>query len=277
MCARFGSIELAAFLNYLQVNHKLPEKDCFELPGYLLGEKIPYWYSIGTKRGLCNNAGFFPYPPSDDMLQKWGCLVEKDLKEVDVLLRWLKMEDSVLNMNMNMNFLPYKNIELPFCFKNPYIEALRGKKVLVISPFSNSIRSQFLRLRDVWRDYNPKMAPEYELITFQSYNVLRGNETIPNINTWFDALSDMKDRIQMMDFDIALIGCGAYAFHLAAHVKRMGKKSITTCGATQLLYGIYGNRWADWLESKKIRNEFWIHPFDAKPYGYEKVENSAYW
>ena len=45
-------------------------------------------------------------------------------------------------------------------------------------------------------------------------------------DTWFDALEYMKDEISKVDFDIALIGCGAYGMCLAAHVKRLGKQAV---------------------------------------------------
>lgn len=61
--------------------------------------------------------------------------------------------------------------------------------------------------------------------------------------TWFEALDWMKQEITSKSFDICIIGCGAYGFHLAAHVKRIGKQAIHMGGATQLLFGIKGNRW----------------------------------
>lgn len=48
----------------------------------------------------------------------------------------------------------------------------------------------------------------------------------------------MKDEIDKRDYDIALIGCGAYGFPLAAHIKRSGKKAVHLGGALQLLFGI---------------------------------------
>lgn len=60
---------------------------------------------------------------------------------------------------------------------------------------------------------------------------------------WFETLEYMKGEVAKADFDVALIGCGAYAFPLASYVKRLGKKSVITAGATQLLFGIKGARW----------------------------------
>lgn len=270
---RLGAVELTAFLNYLQINNKLPNSERFELYKYYMDEVLPNWWSIGTKRSMCNNAGFFP--PTHENLTKWGHLMENDIKDVDILLRWLKNEKLVLPLNMNMNFLAYRNIEYPFLFKNPYIEALSGMKVLVISPFSETIKHQYQFLNKIWT--TKAMCPIYELITLQSYNVLRGNNDDTDVKTWFDALERMESEISKINFDIALIGCGAYAFHLGAYIKRMGKKAITTCGSTQLLFGIYGNRWAEFLKEKNLYNDHWTRPFDVKPKGYEKVENAAYW
>ncbi|MBD4336261.1 hypothetical protein GUH15_09405, partial [Xanthomonas citri pv. citri] len=76
---------------------------------------------------------------------------------------------------------------------------------------------------------------------------------------WFEALEYMESEISKMDFDIALIGCGAYGMCLAAHVKRMGKTAIHLAGWTQMLFGVYGKRWVeDQPEYAKFINQFWI-------------------
>lgn len=54
---------------------------------------------------------------------------------------------------------------------------------------------------------------------------------------WFEALQYMKDEIDKCDYDIALIGCGAYGMCLAAHVKRQGKQAVHLASMTQMLLG----------------------------------------
>lgn len=44
--------------------------------------------------------------------------------------------------------------------------------------------------------------------------------------TWFDALNDMKSKIKEIDFDIAIIGAGAYGMFLAQYVKTLGRQAI---------------------------------------------------
>lgn len=271
---RLGAVELVAFLNYLQINGRLPQEESFRLKDYFFDRTLPNWWSVGSQRSMCSNAGFFP--SNEETLSQWGGVMEEDLKEVDILLRWLKNEKLILPLNNEMNFLAYRNIEHPYLFKNPYIECFEGKRILVISPFSETIRHQYKNLEKIWIN-KKSMCPHYDLITLQSYNILGGERNGVDVNNWFDALNKMKEAISHIEFDIALIGCGAYAFHLAAHVKRLRKKAITTCGSTQLLFGIYGNRWENFLTVNNILNNYWTRPFDVKPKGYEKVENAAYW
>jgi hypothetical protein len=50
----------------------------------------------------------------------------------------------------------------------------------------------------------------------------------------------------LIDFDIAIIGCGAYSFPLAANVKRIGKNSVHLGGASQLLFGFSWKKMVRW-------------------------------
>ena len=119
--------------------------------------------------------------------------------------------------------------------------------------------------------------PVFDLETIKSFNFLRGI-TDGKIDTWFQALGIMEEQILKKQFDIALLGCGAYAFNLGAFIKRLGKTAVTMCGGLPLLFGIYGNRYERWLRESNILNEFWRRPSDdEKPVGYRYVENGAYW
>ena len=105
---------------------------------------------------------------------------------------------------------------------------------------------------------------------------------------WFEALDWMKTRMDATDYDIALIGCGAYGFPLAAHAKRMGKQSVHLGGALQLLFGIRGKRWDDpsygreTLQDKgsylRLFNLNWVYPGEKyKPVHASDIENGCYW
>lgn len=206
-----------------------------------------------------------------------GGLVEKDLKDIDCLLTWLDIEKYIDPYIHGKDKILNSEMYFPYLFKNPWTEALYGRKVLVVSPFAELIESQYKSCREkLFRDQ--RILPEFELKTVKAYNVLRGQNSYSEISTWFDALKLMEAEIDKMDYEVALLGCGAYAFNLAAHIRRSGKVAITLCGSHEVLFGIYGARYEDFLRDNHLLNEYWKRPGDEfKPIGFEKVENGAYW
>lgn len=275
MMARFGSIELDAFVNWLQVNHKLIGNDSFSVIRYIQDNCYPNFFSTKTKNGLTNNAGFFPI--SDESIQKWGGIVESDLKEIDCIFTWLDTEKYIEPYIKGKDKILNSEMYFPYLFENPWTEALHGKKVLVVSPFAELIESQYKNSREkLFCD--PRILPEFDLKTVKAYNVLRGHNSYSEISTWFDALEQMEAAIDNIDYEIALLGCGAYAFDLAAHVKRSGKIAITLCGSHEVLFGIYGKRYEEFLKENHLLNQYWKRPGNKyKPDGFEKVEGGAYW
>ena len=129
--------------------------------------------------------------------------------------------------------------------------------------------------------------PSFQLKTIKAVQSLADEQT--DFNDWFEALDFMKAEIDKVDYDICLIGCGAYGFPLAAHVKRMGKKGFHYGGALQLLFGIRGKRWEDPSYGVKewgipygfysnLMNEHWIRPGTAAmPKNAKVVEGACYW
>jgi len=86
----------------------------------------------------------------------------------------------------------------------------------------------------------------------------------------------MKREIDKKDFDIALIGCGAYGLPLAAYIKSKGKQAIHIGGSLQLLFGIMGERWKS---DKTLKvNNYWTKPFkeDFIKKG-SQIEKGCYW
>ena len=57
-------------------------------------------------------------------------------------------------------------------------------------------------------------------------------------DTWFDALAAMEKQMDACDYEVAIIGAGAYGLPLAAHARDTGHVAIQMSGATQLLFGI---------------------------------------
>lgn len=162
----------------------------------------------------------------------------------------------------------------PFYFVNPWSEKLKDKKVLVIYPFSESIKSQYNE-RDKIFD-NDKILPEFELITYKPVQSIGGEG--PH-SSWKESLDIMKNDISNIDFDIALLGCGSYGLPLVNFIKNeMNKSAIYIGGGLQILFGIKGSRWENHNIISNLYNEYWVYPLESEtPQKYKMVEGGCYW
>ena len=272
MISKFGSVELS---NIVACHYELNRwnSDFFK-------DVIDYNASFDLRRmmkSLCSNAGFFPYNLKLGIDYYNRMLL--DMPEIDVLASYIYEEKHVkqfltsIKRRVNLD-----GFYAPFMWKNPWTRALKGKRVLVVHPFVESIRHQYENNRTkIWAD--PDVLPEFkELLTVKAVQSIADSKDQPFKN-WFEALKYMEDEISKLDFDVAIIGCGAYGMCLAAHVKRMGKTAIHLAGWTQMLFGVYGNRWIkDQPEYSKFINKYWIRPSEnERPKGADKVENGCYW
>ena len=250
MITRYGSIELKVVENYIK-NKKYTDK---------------------MKYTIKNNAGF--YEPNNDNLDLFAKLYLENSKNIDLLgISNLPFEDNMVNKIIpKCKITKLRNLE-PYFFDLAWSKLLEDKKVLVIHPFTQSIEKQYLKRELLFE--NQSILPEFTLITYPAIQSLGGND---EYESWFHALDKMKEDISKIDFDIAIIGAGAYGLPLASYVKDLGKKAIHLGGSTQMLFGVYGHRWAIHPDFQNIINEHWAKPTpNEKPKNATKVENACYW
>ena len=268
MIARFGSVELRAVVDYM---FPPTAKNALR---FVKGE-IPSWgYAPSTKRTMHINAGFFP--ATKPMLDRFGQLMQECMPLVDVLGSWRQEEAAVMQYMPQTIRVPLYALE-PYYFDNPWTPALEGKKVLVIHPFEDTIRKQHEKGCYEHLFADKRLTPNYELQTLKAVQSIAGAKP-DGFDDWFQALQWMKTEIDKRDFDIAIIGCGAYGFPLAAHVKQIGKKAVHLGGAAQYLFGIRSNASEKNKVLASLVNEKWVRPSKSEtPKGIEKVENSRYW
>ena len=253
MVARYGATELYTM-------------EVFDL-------KLDFKYRKTIDR-LCNLSGFFP---SDTFaVDKFkDCLIDAS-KEVDVIAIWnLYMEEHYIKKYMKNTYLTQLRFLEPWFSTVPWTRALKGKKVLVIHPFTDTIRKQYSR-----REYlfdNSQILPEFELYVLKAVQTIAG-EKDDRFKDWFAALNWMYMEAMKIDFDIALIGCGAYGMPLAAMLKKEGKQAIHMGGVLQILFGIKGSRWNDDPVVSKLYNEYWVYPNENEtPEKATSVEDGCYW
>lgn len=88
----------------------------------------------------------------------------------------------------------------------------------------------------------------------------------------------MYEEAMKIDFDVAILGCGAYGLPLAARLKRAGKQAIHLGGTVQILFGIKGKRWDTDSLTNHLYNEHWVRPLpEETPAAAKSVESGCYW
>ena len=264
LACRFGNTELQTVVGNLKVKILGHSREA--------DEYLNKWF---TRLG--NGAGFFPVDYL--YLDRFCDCILDAVANADLLAMWhLNMEDFVIE-----EYAP--DVDLTFLFrlepwlarKNPWSAALRGKKVLVIHPFEDTIRSQYRNREKIFPGTD--ILPEFELKTLKAVQTIAG-ERDERFSNWFEALDYMFEEAMKIDFDIAIIGCGAYGMPLATKIKKAGKQAIHLGGATQLLFGIKGKRWEENYPSKIATwfNEYWVYPAESeKPKNASTVEMGCYW
>ena len=266
MVARFGSGELRSTWRY-RIRRDSTLLDILRLE--LLQKQRIIW----TKKReyeLHMTAGFFP--PTYRATNRFGALMEDAMAEVDILGSWVPGEIVFAHRLSNAIPVDLSHLE-PFFASNPWTLALEGKRVLVVHPFVTSIISQYPKRQDL---FSTPVLPDFDLVTYRAIQT-GGGQTL-GYRTWFDALEKMTKDVTQLDFDVALVGCGAYGFPLAAALKRLGKKVIHLGGSLQLLFGIRGKRWDALPEYRALVNEHWIRPLAEDTHtGFQRMEGGAYW
>ena len=277
MVARFGAFELNVVVNYCGVS-----REKHSMWDFIRGNELQWWWNEFSQLKLQTNAGVFPM--SHQLAARFSELMLEDMKQVDILGSWQRNEQILIDEYcLKLQKVTLMALE-PYWAVKPWTRALEGKKVLVIHPFASLIESQYAEKRELLFQ-DKRVLPNFELKTLQAVQSIGGES---DFKDWFEALDWMKTRMDATDYDIALIGCGAYGFPLAAHAKRMGKQSVHLGGALQLLFGIRGKRWDDpsygreTLQDKgsylRLFNLNWVYAGEKyKPVHASDIENGCYW
>jgi len=266
MITRFGVTEVSCLISYQDLY--LRPKHWYDFIQFVSGQLCAYKnFDPKLIREMQTPAGYFP-SNTETLCRFAKFILEEVVPQIDVLI--------TLVPSFEQNLVEYLKGKI-ICngsfsddASDYWGRALKGKRVLVIHPFEATIREQYTKREKLFK--NPDTLPEFELLTLKAVQSLC--DSVVNFEDWFQALDWMNSQIDRMDFDVAIIGAGAYGMPLAAHVKKKGKVAIHLGGETQLLFGIKGARW----DNSGCYNEYWIRPLACDhPSGFKKAENGCYW
>lgn len=164
-----------------------------------------------------------------------------------------------------------------YVHSNPWTNALKGKRILIVSPFEESILQQIPLRKKLFDGVD--LFPDCTFVTIKP-PITQGNETSREFH---EELVDFYVRLDKLKdlYDIALLSCGGYGNIICNHIFTVHNKSAIYMGGTlQMIFGILGRRWL--LERPDIvrlyMNEHWTRTKDTeKPKGHENIEGGCYW
>jgi hypothetical protein len=227
---------------------------------------------------LCNNAGV--YPITRQMISVFGEEHFRALEIVDILSVWAKPMAWVESIYGLRNEVSLVGGDASFPWPEPrdgvslqsWGMSLDGKKVLVASPFENTIREQEKLLSKVFKGIDiPKMRLELIKVPMSQGGLNDGK-------SYEYHLAKLKDEMAAREFDVALVSAGAYSLPLAAHAKMLGKRGVHAGGALQTFFGISGKRYDSYPWVLKFKNSHWKRPsLQERPENWRSIEDGCYW
>jgi hypothetical protein len=139
---------------------------------------------------------------------------------------------------------------------SPWTLALRGNRILVVSPLADRIRSQ-VPIRE--KLYGIDLFPGCEIIVMSSPKADRRPARA--------FAEEFADFTEMLDaaayrYDVALLSCGGFGNPVCAHLFSKGKSAINVGDALPMMFGVLSEKSVrDMPDAVKLyRNENWIYP-----------------
>jgi hypothetical protein len=273
LVGRLGYIESNALLNHLETC-KYKSISSFERSDAFLGEFRHSW-DPNVISLLQTSAGVFP--ATEKQAEAFSIAYLEAIKSTDLLGYFNDISgENYIRKKFCQQAVPFffEGLE-PYLHRSPWSAELKGKDVLVIHPFEQTIKSQYELRKNIFPD--PNVLPDFNLKTLKAVQSMQGN--IVGYPSWNDALDSMRDQMSGIQFDVCIVGAGAYGMPLCSHAKKMGKVALYMGGATQILFGIRGKRWEKYKPHiSKLFNDAWVRPSeDERPIGYKNMEGACYW
>jgi hypothetical protein len=163
----------------------------------------------------------------------------------------------------------------PYYFKDSWMPALKGKKILIVHPFSKTLSKQSQNLKLVFPGKSWFEDCQIEFATPPL--TLAGNH---DNKDWQEHLTPFLESLrEVKEFDVAFVAAGGYGMLIADHIfSNLGKSVMYIGGALQIFFGVIGKRWFDNKDILKIVNDDWIRPDRTdKPANFTAVEKGCYW
>ena len=262
--------------NYAALGYKLKNNDFTAQDNEYISK------TIGTMK---NNAGIHLANGAESII-RYSDMYLASFDNCDLYAGWEPWGAVYAGINSSHNFmrdrLIDKKIMWAFAFdifhyikNNPWTLALKGKRLLVISPFANSMKEKVGYREKI---YGVELFPECKF-TFIKPPQTQGTEPSEDFSVELKKFTDRIDK-NIDTFDIALCSAGGYGNLICNHIYSQGKSAIYVGGVLQMYFGIYGTRWLRERPEviKLYMNQYWSRPkTEEKPSNHSNIEGCCYW
>lgn len=234
------------------------------------------------------HAGVWPATKSN--LDRWVFQMLEAIRLTDVIVAgWyapLAEPESIMLRDTNLHAprIPLRSLE-PY-----YVEPekrwtilLAGHKVAIVNAFAKTAVEQVKYRDEIWPVATNSLLPSnvewVPIGTGYAPSLAQGSAEWPStIQSWDVAVSSTVRRVIQSGAKIALIGCGGLGMLIGCELKKRGIIAIVMGGATQVLFGIKGNRWAKHDVIQHFWNDAWVYPKQEEtPAGANLIEGGCYW
>ena len=231
---------------------------------------------------LERNAGVFPFDSRS--IKAWGKDIRAAFQKADILaVGWYAPTADKERQLLGMwgwfgQTVALRSLEPYYVApESRWTQTLKGRKVCAVTSFAETAAHQVHKKiwepplwSDVeWRFVRTGYAPSLAMGR-------AGWEESPSC--WQEAVEWTVGEVLKTDAEVVVIGCGGLGMLIGARLKAAGKVCIVLGGATQVLFGIKGERWRHHDVIGKLWNLEWVWPsVDETPAGANDVEKACYW
>lgn len=245
----------------------------------LKGEEDDFRYHLTA---LESNAGI--YVRDDDSFKEYATRLVASYDHCTMIAEWEKVGKVYSFTGPGQELITERTPEIPkinalalepYYFKDSWMDALKGKRILIVHPFVETMKKQSTQLATLFPGRS-----WFEDCTFTFLApplTLAGNH---QERDWQEHMNEFLETLRpLQEYDVALVAAGGYGMIIADVIYTECHKSVIYIGgALQIFFGIIGKRWFDNKQVLQLMTDEWVRPGAAeKPANFTRVEKGCYW
>jgi hypothetical protein len=241
-----------------------------------------------TPQTLEQHAGI--WPPTNESIKAWADATNEAVLACDVIVEgWfspLAMKEKMYlsKLGATATRIPLRSLEPYYVSPDKrWTSLLSNQDVAIVNSFATTAMSQTAAREEIWPTFTDSLLPSstrwIPIVTGYCPVVAGGVAGWPEgVEKWQDAVQHVVDSVTKTPARIAIVGCGGLGMVIAHELKKRGLIVVVLGGATQVLFGIKGGRWATHPVISSFWNDAWVYPSAAEtPNSAFTIEKGCYW